>query len=318
LFSAIGAGVGSVYTWTFGGAAPATATGASANPTWASTGEFPITLVVTKNGCTVSYNTTIVITQAVFANAGPDKDVCAGGNATINGSGPAGASYNWTVLAGDNGSIDIGATQQSVVVSPLQTTVYQLTVTQNGCTRTDQITVFINVNKNPTADAGPNKIVTVNHPILIGGNPTGMAPATTPGAPLSYSWTAVTGLNDAFVPNPSATLSAPGTYNYQVIVTSLLSNCKDTAVMQLTVLPGLKLGNTVWYDKNNNGIKDSAEAPIATAVKLYKDDNNDNVADGAAILTTTSDALGVYGFSDLEPGNYFWICCSNYKWRRPR
>jgi hypothetical protein len=305
LFSATPSGVGSVYTWTFGGGAtPATATGLSANPSWPTTGEFPITLLVTRNGCSVSYNTTIVITQGVFAAAGPDKDICQGSSTTINGSGPVGATYNWNVVIGDPTSIDNGANQQSVLVSPLQTTVYQLTVTQNGCTRTDQITVFINVNKNPIANAGPNKVVTVNHPIAIGGSPTGTPPLATPSAPLGYSWTAVTGLNDATIPNPSATLSTPGTYNYQVIVYSLLSGCSDTSVMQLTVLPGLKLGNNVWYDANNNGIKDAGEAPIATTVKLYKDDNGDNVADGASIATTTSDAAGVYGFGDLEPGNY--------------
>ena len=305
LFSATGAGVGATYNWTFGSGTPATATGLAVNPQWATTGEFPITLAVSLNGCTSNYNTTIVITQSVFANAGPDKDICSGSSSTINGSGPAGALYNWAVIAGDPTSIDNGLTSQSVVVSPLVTTVYQLTVTQNGCTRTDQITVFINVNKNPIANAGLNKVVTVNHPIVIGGNPTGIAPLATPNAPLGYIWSATTGLNDATIPNPSATLSTPGNYTYQVIVYSLLSGCSDTSLMQLTVLPGLKLGNCVWYDKNNNGILDAGESPIVnTSVKLYKDDNNDNQPDGAAVATTTTSALGKYNFIDLEPGNY--------------
>jgi hypothetical protein len=65
------------------------------------------------------------------------------------------------------------------------------------------------------------------------------------------------------------------------------------------------LGNTVWYDVNMNGIKDAGEPAVSGAtVKLYLDANNDNIADGAAIATTTTNASGVYAFSNLTPNNY--------------
>lgn len=67
----------------------------------------------------------------------------------------------------------------------------------------------------------------------------------------------------------------------------------------------LVLGDRVWYDTNNNGINDATENGIANVVvKLYKDDNNDNVADGAAIATTTTNSTGYYQFSGLTAGNY--------------
>lgn len=67
----------------------------------------------------------------------------------------------------------------------------------------------------------------------------------------------------------------------------------------------LNLGNSVWYDKNNDGIKQITEAGIGgVTVKLYADANNDNVADGAAIATTTTTADGIYSFAGLAPGNY--------------
>lgn len=70
-------------------------------------------------------------------------------------------------------------------------------------------------------------------------------------------------------------------------------------------MASLKLGNLVWNDKNLNNVRDAGEPGIANAtVKLYKDDNNDNVADGAAIATTTTDANGAYLFTNLYPGNY--------------
>ncbi|MFN8243575.1 MAG: SdrD B-like domain-containing protein [Ferruginibacter sp.] len=66
----------------------------------------------------------------------------------------------------------------------------------------------------------------------------------------------------------------------------------------------LQLGNRVWYDANNNGLNDSEDGIRGVTMNLYKDDNNDNVADGAAIATTTTDADGYYMFSNLSPGNY--------------
>jgi len=67
----------------------------------------------------------------------------------------------------------------------------------------------------------------------------------------------------------------------------------------------LQLGNRVWYDTNNNGINETTENGIRNVtVNLYKDDNNDNVADGAAIATKITDVNGNYLFSNLAPGNY--------------
>ena len=67
----------------------------------------------------------------------------------------------------------------------------------------------------------------------------------------------------------------------------------------------LQVGNRVWYDANNDGLNNSGENGMANiSVKLYKDNNNDNAADGAAIATKTTDANGYYSFGNLTPGNY--------------
>jgi SdrD B-like domain len=308
LFTATPAGVGSVYTWTFSGGTPATATGSSATATWSTSGEYAITLVVTKGGCTATYNTTIVITQAVFANAGPDADICQGSSTTLVGGGPIGASYAWTVLSGDPTSIDNGANQSNVLVSPLVTTVYVLTVTQNGCTRTDQVIVFINVNKNPVANAGPNKRTLVGTAVPIGGSPTGTPPLASPNAPLGYIWSPSAGLNDATIANPTATINTPGTYNYQVIVYNLLTGCSDTSAMQIVVEQPVNVGDYVWYDKNNNGVQDGTEKGIlGAAVNLYKDVDEDGVLTGAEltpVANTTTNGLGKYAFNNLYGGKY--------------
>ncbi|MBY0477814.1 MAG: carboxypeptidase regulatory-like domain-containing protein [Chitinophagaceae bacterium] len=66
----------------------------------------------------------------------------------------------------------------------------------------------------------------------------------------------------------------------------------------------LQIGNRVWNDANNNGIDNGETGIGSVTVNLYKDDNNDNIADGAAIATTTTNATGNYTFSNLAPGNY--------------
>ena len=67
----------------------------------------------------------------------------------------------------------------------------------------------------------------------------------------------------------------------------------------------LNLGNLVWNDINANGLKDIDEPGVPGAVvKLYRDDNNDDVPDGAAIATTGTNPQGFYSFSNLGAGNY--------------
>jgi protocatechuate 3,4-dioxygenase beta subunit len=67
----------------------------------------------------------------------------------------------------------------------------------------------------------------------------------------------------------------------------------------------LSLGDRVFNDLNNNGVRDAAEVGIANvAVRLYADNNNDNVADGAALASATTNGTGNYRFDNLRPGNY--------------
>jgi hypothetical protein len=59
------------------------------------------------------------------------------------------------------------------------------------------------------------------------------------------------------------------------------------------------LGDFVWNDTNQNGIQDAGEPGIGgVQVKLY-------ACDGTELMTTTTDANGLYHFGGLKPGSYF-------------
>jgi uncharacterized repeat protein (TIGR01451 family) len=73
-------------------------------------------------------------------------------------------------------------------------------------------------------------------------------------------------------------------------------------------LEPLSLGDTVWFDANNNGQLDAGELGIPGVVlTLYEDsDGNGEFTPGVdvALGTDTTDASGIYGFGNLFPGDY--------------
>jgi protocatechuate 3,4-dioxygenase beta subunit len=63
------------------------------------------------------------------------------------------------------------------------------------------------------------------------------------------------------------------------------------------LVPAEVSGN-VYYDANNNGSKDSGEAPLADVLVRLWDDSGNMVA------STRTNAQGYYAFQNLRPGNY--------------
>jgi hypothetical protein len=81
-------------------------------------------------------------TQTVRADAGKDRNICLGESVELTVKG--GSSYLWNT----------GETTQSILVSPLKTTVYSVTVDDGSSSDSDEVTVFVQEVK---ADAGKNK-----------------------------------------------------------------------------------------------------------------------------------------------------------------
>jgi gliding motility-associated-like protein len=125
-----------------------------------STTTFNVTYTNGIDACNTSV--TVVVPPGTTANAGPDKVRCSGGAGVVIGANPVspdnGATYSWSAGAG-SGTIDLipagGTTTGQVTVSPLVTTTYTLSVTFNGCTVTDQVTVVVD---NPPTASNPAPI----------------------------------------------------------------------------------------------------------------------------------------------------------------
>jgi uncharacterized repeat protein (TIGR01451 family) len=70
---------------------------------------------------------------------------------------------------------------------------------------------------------------------------------------------------------------------------------------EVEILALLSLGDLVWYDTNQDGIQDGGEPGVQNiAVDLY--DTAD--CSGMPINTDTTDASGLYGYTDLPPATY--------------
>jgi hypothetical protein len=116
--------------------------------------------------------------------------------------------------------------------------------------------------------------------------------AASPVGPQQYTWTAVVPVGAKYT---TASFSGAGDW-------LKTENWCVTMAMPNTV----SLGNNVYIDRNGNGMRDANDWGYDGAtVKLYADNNDDGVADGPAVATTTTYGDGQYNFANLAPGKYF-------------
>ncbi|MEP6647417.1 MAG: proprotein convertase P-domain-containing protein, partial [Saprospiraceae bacterium] len=186
----------------------------------AGTTTFNLT-VTDGNGCSDIDAATIIVNPIPVANAGSNVFIVTGESATLNATG--GGTYLWST----------GQTGQQITVSPALTTVYSVTVTVNGCTAIDDVTVF--VNEAPSVDLGPDLIICQSESVSIS--------AFVPGPfTLSYMW------NTGEI--TSSITVAPGTTtSYWVTATDLNSGLSSIDTIKVTVNT-LPLGSPVIQGTN--------------------------------------------------------------------
>ncbi|WP_348697802.1 SdrD B-like domain-containing protein [Duganella fentianensis] len=173
--------------------------------------------------------------------------------------------------------------------------------------------VWLDTNRNGLQDTGELGVAGVKVILLDqAGNPTGTTATTDangsysftnlkPGTysvqfdkttlPLNYIFTnADQGSSDA--KDSDANVSTGKTAQVSLTSGQVYSDL-DAGVMAIQA----KLGDTVWEDKNGNGVQDTGEAGLCGVSVQLKD------ATGKVVATTTTDAAGRYTFT-ADPGSY--------------
>jgi PKD repeat protein len=178
-------------------------------------------VLVTVSGCT-AVDVVVVTVNNVVANAGQDVSICPGGNTQLSASG--GGTYSWSPSTGlSNANI------ANPTASPTSTTTYIVTVTNNGCTATDNVVVSVG---SISANAGQDVSI-------CAGTSTNLS--ATGGS--TYSWSPSTGLSNPNIANPIA--NPTSTTTYTVTVSSGACSATDQVIVTVNPLPTANAGQNV-------------------------------------------------------------------------
>ncbi|HRZ76928.1 MAG TPA: FISUMP domain-containing protein, partial [Bacteroidales bacterium] len=175
-------------------------------------GSYAILAVDTLSRCERLLDTLITFTvnPLPVPLVSPDTTLCDGNSVTLQASG--GSSYQWSG----------GPATPSWTVSPALTTTYHVTVSEQGCTETDSVTV--SVTPLPWAQAGPDTALCAGDSVQLfssGGT--------------SYQWSPSAGLTSVTQPDPMAW---PATSTqYVVTVTALGCSAADTVNITVDPMP---------------------------------------------------------------------------------
>jgi PKD repeat protein len=202
------------WSWTITGASPPLSNVQNPQVTYNSPGTYSITLSATNSTastCPVTKTIQITASPTVNLSASPSV-ICNGQSANLTASGAS--SYAWST----------GSTGSFITVSPSVNTIYSVTGTSGGCTKTQTISIQVN----PL----PNINITSTADTLCAGN---SATLTSSGA-TSYSWsTGATSSSIVVTPTSNTTYFVTG---------SLSTGCSGSNNYYLIVLNCMGLSNT--------------------------------------------------------------------------
>jgi hypothetical protein len=273
--TATGGSGGYLYIWNTG-ATTKTITNAPA-------GTYHVT-VTDAGGCSAA--ATVSITQTGFPSAVIASSTNTG--CSVNtGSATAGASlgtppftYKWSNNA-------VGQT-----VTGLGPGVYTVTVTDAaGCTATTQVSIASSLPPNVVISASSNaKCDQPGSATVNASNGTG---------PYHYLW------SDAEITATAVNFVNAGTYT--VTVTDALG-CTATASVNIGFTGnGVRIGDYVWYDDDQNGFQEPLETGVPGVTVMLKKAGPDGIfgtADDIVVSATTTNANGLYEFDCVTPGTY--------------
>lgn len=168
------------------------------------------------------------------ANAGPDINICAGGNITLGGSPTSNAgSILWS---GENNTVSswlnsttVANPSVNVPSGTVDTFFYVVNTTTANCFNSDTVVVFSK--PSPSANAGNNVVLCEGGTATLGGNPTTSSGAT-------IVWSGENAMADGYLSSNSAanpTINVPvgtiDTFYYAVTASDLTCSRSDTVLV---------------------------------------------------------------------------------------
>jgi len=206
----------------------------SVNPTFVvdAPGNYVITLTVSNGTASSTSSVTVsTINTKPVANPGPNQTVNIGSTVVLNGSGSSDVdgdplTYAWTLTQKPTGSSAVlsGAnTVNPTFVADRRGTYTVQLIVNDGKENSDakSVTITVQGNTQPTANAGPPQTVNVGSLVQLNGS----ASTDVDGDPLTYKWSLITvpagstaTLSSTTIVNPTFTADKPGTYVAQLIV----------------------------------------------------------------------------------------------------
>ncbi|RCW90763.1 Ig-like domain-containing protein [Winogradskyella arenosi] len=187
------------YSWNTG----ATSSAIEVSPTETTT----YTVIGMSNSCSSELaEITVTVIPLFHASAGSDVSVCENDDYEVELIASEGESYLWST----------GETTQSIVVSPLSTTTYSVTVTEGVQEDSDEVTVFV----------GPSPEVTITNGATVEILSGDFVTLSAQGAN-TYEWD-----NGATQPNIAVSPSTTTTYH----VRGFIGNCYDDQEVTVNVI----------------------------------------------------------------------------------
>ena len=237
------------------------------------------------NGCTNTDQVLVTVNPIPTVNGGIDQSVCAGGSATLSGSGAS--TYTWS-----------GGVTNGVAFIPTVTTTYTVTGTSAaGCVGTDQVT--INVTAGPVAAIAGGAAVCLGNQVTLTASPIGATYLWMPGGATTQTLT----VSPTSTTSYTLTVSLPGcgSSNATQSVTVNPLPTVNAGIDQSTCAGGTVTlsgsGGTTysWDNSVSNGV---AFTPLATATYTVTATDANGCTNNDQVLVTVNPNPTVNGGND--------------------